>query len=109
MLLRIIVVRSLGIWSGVHLTAAVVAAFAQTTSHAEFFASGAGGLAILRQSPLGAVLMLVVSGTLSVIDLRRRREEVLLANLGVGTSMYLVVGLVPMVIAELLLRAIIGG
>jgi hypothetical protein len=98
MLLRIIIVRALGIWIGVRLTAAVGAAFA----------FGATGLAMFRQSLPGAVLMVAVSGTLSVIDLRRRREEVMLANLEVGTSTYLLVGLVPMLIAEFVLRVATG-
>jgi hypothetical protein len=85
-----LVTRAVTIWAGMRVLLAL-------------------GIALLDAGPplrlpaSTASLLALLAGTLGLVELRRRREHLLLGNLGVGQSVLFLTGLVPAAFLESLL------
>ncbi len=93
-LVRLLVARGTLLWLLAHLI--VLGAFAMGSQ--SFWQP-----ARLHLSPVQAFWSLVFCGVLAWLDLRRRRELVLLANLGIALPTVLAASLVPGVVGEVAL------
>lgn len=92
-----LLVRAAALWMLVRVVFALGAAgLNQSLSHPEL--SDATDLALVT-----VVGIIVLTATLGLIDVRRRREHVLLANLGVGQAALGTLMLVPPVLLEVLM------
>jgi hypothetical protein len=84
-----LVIRAINVWAGIRVLLALGIAMLDAGPF-ELPASVASGVAM-------------VAGTLSWLDARRRREHLLLGNLGVSQLALFLSGLIPAVVLELLL------
>ncbi len=91
--------RGFGIWVGVRLMAAAGFAFALMIGGVTVPADSTGA-SMLRLSPPTALWVVAVCAVLSHLELHRRHEVVMLRNLGVGPAAYLVLAVIPAVLAE---------
>ena len=83
-LVRVLILRGIVLWFLARLMAIAVLSFARVS----------GGGALLP------VWAMAVSASLVLLDLRRRRELMLLNNLGVATSLAVFIGSIPAILFE---------
>jgi hypothetical protein len=83
---RAYLLRAVGIWLTMRLAVSVVLAF--------------GGEDPIRLAPPALLALIVLPPVLMGIDIGRRRETILLANLGIARNRIALVALVPSLIGE---------
>jgi hypothetical protein len=92
LVVRAYVLRSARLWLGVRAVTVVVLAVAE--------------LSPFPRSPKAALLFILISTALCIVDVWRRRERALIGNLGVSLRTVAIVSVVPPALGELCVVAI---
>ena len=91
------------VWIFIRIALPVIAALSGSGAGASFAPIG------LALGLPGSITLVTICGGLAMIDVLRRRESILLANLGIPLRMVFITGAIPAVVGETVTSLIAAG